>query len=66
MAADSPVPKRENLRRAIRWLSDHGEYTLEAIDEASRRFDLTPLDEQFLMDHFRQSLHSGPGGAGSG
>ncbi len=45
-------PKGEALRRAVRWLSEHGDYNVEAIDEAARRFDLSPLEEEFLLTHF--------------
>jgi hypothetical protein len=45
-------PTHENLRRAIRWLSDHSPATAKTIDEASIRFDLSPQDEQFLLAHF--------------
>ena len=53
MARDDLLPRGENLRRAVRWLSDQGKYTSEAIQEASVTFDLSPQDEQFLLDHFR-------------
>lgn len=52
MAGSGIVPEGENLRRAVRWLSEQEGYTPEAIQEASVRFDLSPQDEQFLLDHF--------------
>lgn len=45
-------PKGENLRKAVRWLSEHHRYTADAIEEAARRFDLSPVEEQFLLQHF--------------
>jgi hypothetical protein len=36
----------------VRWLSEHGTLTPELIEEASRRFDLSPLDEEFLLRFF--------------
>lgn len=39
----------ENLRRAVRWLSDERRHDAAAIEEASRRFDLSPLEEEFLL-----------------
>jgi len=45
-------PKGEGLRKAVRWLSETGRYTLQAIEEAARRFDLSPADEEFLSKHF--------------
>ncbi len=51
--ADSLLPDHEGLRRAVAWLAEQPARDLEAIEEASRRFNLSPLDEQFLLDHFR-------------
>lgn len=45
-------PKGEPLRKAVRWLSEQRRYTAEAISEAARRFDLSPTDETFLLQHF--------------
>jgi hypothetical protein len=45
--------RSEALRSAIRWLDERRTpVTSDLIEEASRRFDLSPLDEQFLLDHF--------------
>jgi hypothetical protein len=46
------IPDRERLRRAVQWMSDTGEHTMRSVEEASRRFDLSPLDEEFLLQHF--------------
>ena len=55
---NATVPEGENLRRAVRWLSEHGPLTRETINEAGLRFDLTPLEEEFLL---REFLHrNGP------
>jgi hypothetical protein len=35
----------------VQWLSGQGPLTSELIEEASRRFDLSPLDEEFLLTH---------------
>jgi hypothetical protein len=43
------VPSRERLRHALRWLSDGGRHDAAAVEEACRRFDLSPLDEEFLL-----------------
>lgn len=53
--ADSLLPEHEGLRRAVSWLIEQPVRDLETIEEASRRFNLSPLDEQFLLDHFRTS-----------
>ncbi len=43
------VPAGESLRRAFAWLAEHGEWTGESVDEACRRFDVGPADEEFLL-----------------
>jgi len=48
----SVVPEGENLRRAVRWLSEHAPITRQAINEAGVRFDLNPLEEEFLLHKF--------------
>jgi len=46
------LPEGEDLRKAVRWLVEQDVKSLEVIEEASRRFDLSPLDEEFLIRHF--------------
>jgi hypothetical protein len=46
------LPHGEDLRRAVRWLSEHHLHDIAAIEEASLRFDLSPLDEEFLIQHW--------------
>jgi hypothetical protein len=48
---DAILPPGERLRRAVRWLSEQGRHDAAAIEEAARRFDLTPLEEAFLLRH---------------
>ena len=50
-------PRGEGLRRALRWLSDEGRHDAAAIDEASRRFDLSPLEEEFLLRNLAGKNH---------
>lgn len=52
MANDGILPKGERMRRAVLWLDQVEGYTLEAVEEASRRFDLSPEEEQFLIETF--------------
>ena len=52
--ADSPLPEHEGLRRAVAWLLEQSSRDLRTIEEAGRRFDLSPLDEHFLLNHFRE------------
>jgi hypothetical protein len=44
--------KGEALRSAVKWISEKKTYTLASIEEASQRFDLSPLDEEFLIREF--------------
>ena len=46
------VPHGEGLRRAVRWLSDFRRHDWLAVEDAARRFDLTPLEEDFLLQYF--------------
>ena len=46
------IPDRERLRLAVRWMSDNGQHSARAVEDACRRFDLSPLDEEFLLQHF--------------
>ncbi|MCZ7565015.1 MAG: hypothetical protein M5U08_15565 [Burkholderiales bacterium] len=55
------MPDREGLRRAVQWLSEQPVRTAQAIEEACRRFDLSPLDEDFLLRHFRDRDAQEPG-----
>jgi hypothetical protein len=57
------VPNHEALRRAVAWLASRGDWTPELVDEASRRFDLSPTDEEFLLHACRGT---GAGGAPPG
>jgi len=53
MSGPGLLPHGEALRRAVRWLSDAGRHDAAAIEEAARRFDLTPAEEEFLLREFR-------------
>jgi len=48
----SLLPEGEMLRKAVLWISDMHTYDLSTIEEACERFNLSPLDEEFLMRHF--------------
>ena len=57
------VPNHEALRRAVAWLASKGHWTPELVDEASRRFDLSPTDEEFLLHECRRiGAHGVPPG----
>jgi len=55
MSDCSLLPKGSDLIAAIRWLSEQHRHDSTAIAEASLRFDLSPLDEEFLLAHCRQT-----------
>lgn len=48
------INERERLRQAVQWLSDTGNHSARGVEEASRQFDLSPLDEDFLLRYFVQ------------
>ena len=51
------LPDGEHVRRAVRWISDRRRdqlklSALRLVDEAARRFDLSPLEEEWLIRTF--------------
>lgn len=55
----SVMPEGEELRKAIKWISDNREDSpdkplVKLIDEAVFKFDLSPLDADFLIGFFRK------------
>jgi len=52
MSRDTLLPHGEALRRALQWLGQAGKHDVASVEEAAVRFDLTPLEEQFLLEHF--------------
>jgi len=53
------LPHGEDLRRAVRWVSDRRRDDpnlpiWKLVDEAARRFDLSPADAEFLMRMLRE------------
>jgi hypothetical protein len=57
--ANALLPDGEGLRRAVAWLAEQPRRDLATIEEASRRFNLSPLDEEFLLSRFRASGSGG-------
>ena len=54
-AGEAPV------KQAVKWIDerladDPGADRVKLVDEASRRFDLSPLDTDFLFRHLAQRL----------
>lgn len=54
MAVRPVVPRGESLRRAIAWLAEQEEGSPRLIEEACRRFDISPIDEEFLIAEYRR------------
>jgi hypothetical protein len=46
------LPEGEALRRAIAWLASREDRSLPALEEASQRFGLSPLDSAVLYRYF--------------
>ena len=52
MSNNPLLPEKEDLRKAVKWISQQGEFNLKTVEEASIRYDLSPTDEAFLINHF--------------
>jgi hypothetical protein len=60
----SIIPAGEQLRRAVKWISDerreHPEIPLiTLIEKACLKFDLTPKDEEFLLRYIMEDNSQG-------
>lgn len=56
----SILPEGEQIRKAVKWVSDERTEHPEAplftiIEKACLKFDLTPKDGEFLMRHLTES-----------
>jgi hypothetical protein len=54
------MPQGEGLRRALRWLDDRVKEDPKAsraklVSEAAVKFDLTPMEEEFLLANWVRS-----------
>ena len=52
-------PEGENLRKAVKWISEERKYSAEKkpsqlIEEACLKFDLSPMDAEYLSRFLRQ------------
>ncbi len=57
------MPQGEDLRKAVKWIaenleSDPAQPRSKLIAEAALRFDLSPLDTEFLTNFFRKQATS--------
>ncbi|MBN2283144.1 MAG: hypothetical protein JXO48_04560 [Deltaproteobacteria bacterium] len=52
-------PKGEKMRQAVKWISsrieDEGVTLSQLIERASREFNLSPMEEEFLISFYKQS-----------
>lgn len=48
MSGNDLLSDDEALRRAIRWLIEQGTINRSRLEEAGRRFDLSPREQAFL------------------
>ncbi len=55
------LPAGEAFGRAVRWLARQESRTPATIEAACRRFDLSPIEEDFLMRHFLSEQPARPG-----
>ena len=52
-------PEGEDLRKAVKWISDERTYgaekpILKLIEDASLKFDLSPMDAEYLVNFFKR------------
>lgn len=57
---DSLISHGERLGQAIKWLDQQKRDDHAVVEEACRRFDLSPADEEFLQKMWRQRAASRP------
>jgi hypothetical protein len=60
-----PIMDQDGIRGALRWLSerrlaDPAAPRTQLLDEAARRFDLTPLEAEFLFRNWREGSGAVP------
>lgn len=53
------MPQGEDIRRAVKWIAENLEANpeqtrIKLIEQAVFKFDLSPLDTEFLMNFFRK------------
>ena len=59
MSERSAVPHGESLRAAVRWLAQQPGRDTATLEEAGWRFDLGPLEQEFLRREFGPWKRSG-------
>jgi hypothetical protein len=53
-------PEGEDLRKAVKWISEERKYNPDAkssklIEEACLKFDLSPMDAEYLLKTLKQN-----------
>mgnify|MGYP001820718809 FL=1 len=53
-------PEGEDLRKAVKWISEERKYDPEAqtsklIEEACLKFDLSPMDAEYLLNFLKDN-----------
>ena len=53
-------PEGENLRKAVKWISDERQYgpekkPVQLIEEACLKFNLSPVDAEYLVRFVKQN-----------
>ena len=64
MATHDVLPEGEDLRRAVRWVSEKLQESptgpvMTFVNEAVFKFDISPKDARFLIDFFRERKTEG-------
>ena len=57
-AMTTVLPEGEEIRKAVKWISDERQYGAEKplvklIEEAGLKFNLSPADQEYLINFFR-------------
>lgn len=62
--SDTILPSGENLRRAVKWISERRQDDpplpmAKLLDEAALRYDLSPVDQEWLVKTFASGSEGG-------
>lgn len=60
VSTPSEAHQHEGLRRALAWLLEQPRRDAATLEQAARRFDLSPVDEEFLLAHFHAATPEAP------
>ena len=54
MSVRPVVSRGVALRHAVAWLVEQQQWSPQLVEEACRRFDISPVDEEFLIAEYRR------------